>query len=169
MAEINTMDYGAEEVKSITIRWDKFVDGVGMVFAGAHLMLEALDASLVSDMLTGNHLVGTDISTGEVQDTAGAYEIGTVPDISKDKVADITDRAVRPAAADTAAKEKTSSKEDTPGVSQDDITKIIVQKLKKNRSNNEKIGAILKTYGVAKVSELPPERYEAFLTELSQL
>jgi hypothetical protein len=56
-----------------------------------------------------------------------------------------------------------------PSVTQDDITKIIVQKLKKNRSNNEKIGAILKTYGVAKVSELPAEKYEAFLTDLSQL
>ena len=54
-------------------------------------------------------------------------------------------------------------------VTQDDITKIIVQKLKKDRTNNEKIGAILKTYGVAKVSELPAEKYEAFLTDLSQL
>ena len=57
----------------------------------------------------------------------------------------------------------------SPGVTQDDITKIIVQKLKKNRANNEKIGAILKTYGVAKVSELPAAKYEAFLTDLSQL
>ena len=56
-----------------------------------------------------------------------------------------------------------------PSVTQDDITKIIVQKLKKDRSNNEKIGAILGTYGVAKVSELPAEKYEAFLTDLSQL
>ena len=54
-------------------------------------------------------------------------------------------------------------------VSLDDITKIIVQKIKKERSNNEKIGQILKTYGVVKVSELPEEKYEAFLTDLSQL
>ena len=59
--------------------------------------------------------------------------------------------------------------ETTSSVTQDDITKIIVQKLKKDRSNNEKIGAILGTYGVAKVSELPAEKYEAFLTDLSQL
>jgi hypothetical protein len=51
----------------------------------------------------------------------------------------------------------------------DDITKIIVQKIKKDRGNNVKIGAILKTYGVAKVSELPSEKYEAFLTELAAL
>ena len=33
----------------------------------------------------------------------------------------------------------------------------------------EKIGAILKTYGVAKVSDLPAAKYEAFLTDISQI
>ena len=62
--------------------------------------------------------------------------------------------------------------ETTPAVSavtQDDITKIIVRKIKQDRSNNEKIGAILKTYGVAKVSDLPAAKYEAFLTDISQI
>ena len=54
-------------------------------------------------------------------------------------------------------------------VTQDDITRIIVRKIKQDRSNNEKIGAILKTYGVAKVSDLPAAKYEAFLTDLSQI
>lgn len=54
-------------------------------------------------------------------------------------------------------------------VTADDITKIIVQKIKQNRSNSEKIGSILKTYGAVKVSELPADKYEAFLTDVSQL
>ena len=54
-------------------------------------------------------------------------------------------------------------------ITADDLTKIIVQKIKHNRSNSEKIGAILKTYGAAKVSELPPDKYEAFITDVSQL
>ena len=54
-------------------------------------------------------------------------------------------------------------------VTQDDITRIIVRKIKQDRSNNEKIGAILKTYGVSKVSDLPAIKYEAFLTDLSQI
>ena len=57
----------------------------------------------------------------------------------------------------------------TSTVTQDDITKIIVRKIKQDRSNNEKIGAILKTYGVAKVSDLPAAKYEAFLTDISQI
>lgn len=54
-------------------------------------------------------------------------------------------------------------------VTEDDITKIIVHKIKQDRSNNEKIGAILRTYGAAKVSDLPVAKYEAFLTDVSQL
>ena len=57
----------------------------------------------------------------------------------------------------------------TVSVTQDDITRIIVRKIKTDRSNNEKIGAIMKTYGVAKVSDLPASKYEAFLTDLSQI
>ncbi len=69
-------------------------------------------------------------------------------------------------------KQEESPAETPPAVStvtQDDITKIIVRKIKQDRSNNEKIGAILKTYGVAKVSDLPAAKYEAFLTDISQI
>lgn len=54
-------------------------------------------------------------------------------------------------------------------VTVDDITKVIVAKIKQKRINNEKIGQLLKTYGVDKVSSLPAEKYEAFLTDISQL
>lgn len=67
------------------------------------------------------------------------------------------------------APEEQSAAPAAPSVTIDDITKIIVQKIKKNRSNNEKIGAILKTYGVSKVGDLPKTKYEAFLTDLSAI
>lgn len=54
-------------------------------------------------------------------------------------------------------------------VSQDDITKIIVQKIKQNRANNEKIGQILKSYGAAKVSDLSPGQCEAFITDIAAI
>lgn len=54
-------------------------------------------------------------------------------------------------------------------VTVDDITKVIVAKIKQKRSNNAKIGQLLKTYGVEKVSCLPVEKYEAFLTDISQI
>ena len=65
--------------------------------------------------------------------------------------------------------ESAEKPEQVSTVTQDDITKIIVQKIKQSRSNNAKIGVILKTYGVAKVSDLPASKYEAFLTDLSTI
>ena len=54
-------------------------------------------------------------------------------------------------------------------ISKDDITSVIVAKIKQRRSNNEKIGQLLKTYGVGQLSELPAAKYEAFLADISQL
>ena len=56
-----------------------------------------------------------------------------------------------------------------PSVTIDDITKVIVAKIKKKRDNNEKIGQLLKTYGVGQLSDLPSEKYEAFLADVSQI
>ena len=54
-------------------------------------------------------------------------------------------------------------------ISKDDITSVIVAKIKQKRINNEKIGQLLKTYGVGQLSELPAAKYEAFLADISQL
>ena len=54
-------------------------------------------------------------------------------------------------------------------ITKDDLTAVIVGKIKKKRSNNEKIGQLLKAYGVGALSDLPAEKYEAFLTDISQL
>lgn len=54
-------------------------------------------------------------------------------------------------------------------ITKDDITAVIVAKIKKKRNNNEKIGQLLKTYGVAQLSDLPAEKYEAFLADVSQI
>ena len=56
-----------------------------------------------------------------------------------------------------------------PILTKDDITSVIVAKIKQKRSNNEKIGQLLKDYGVGALSDLPAEKYEAFLTDISQL
>ena len=77
-----------------------------------------------------------------------------------------------PAETPAGEKQKKSrkKKDDTPSsVTQDDITRIIVQKIKQNRNNNEKIGQLLKTYGAARVGDLPASKYEAFITDLAAI
>lgn len=72
----------------------------------------------------------------------------------------------------TTGKDTPAAKEETQSavtITKDEITAVIVAKIKKKRDNNEKIGQLLKTYGVAQLSDLPAEKYEAFLADVSQI
>ena len=51
----------------------------------------------------------------------------------------------------------------------DDITKVIVEKIKQDRGNREKIEAIVHEYGVSVISQLAEANYEAFMAELASL
>lgn len=86
----------------------------------------------------------------------------------KDKPADKT----RQPDKSQQAKQESPAAAATPSavtITKDDITAVIVAKIKKKRDNNEKIGQLLKTYGVAQLSDLPAEKYEAFLADVSQI
>ena len=65
--------------------------------------------------------------------------------------------------------QKAEPEQPAVNISKDDITSVIVAKIKQKRSNNEKIGQLLKAYGVGQLSELPAAKYEAFLADISQL
>ena len=82
-----------------------------------------------------------------------------------------TDKTKQPDKAHQAKQETPAAAKSQPAVmiTKDEITAVIVAKIKKKRDNNEKIGQLLKTYGVAQLSDLPAEKYEAFLADVSQI
>ena len=92
---------------------------------------------------------------------------------SKDtgQVKETTDKTRQPDKAQQAKQESPAAATTSSAVTitKDDITAVIVAKIKKKRDNNEKIGQLLKTYGVAQLSDLPAEKYEAFLADVSQI
>ena len=160
----------------------KLGQALKMTFEGVALVFDALgtDAGLCS--------LGKVEQAVEKEDQKKTEEIGTADhpetdDAAANQSADPDDDAGLPwdSQADTSDAEGTvgepvtetgeldTAAEKSSAITLDDVTKIIVQKIKKNRSNNEKIGQILKAYGVAKVGELPDSKYEAFLTDLSEL
>ena len=51
----------------------------------------------------------------------------------------------------------------------DDISKVVIQKIKQDRAKGPAIGALLKNYGADHISKLAPEHYESFMTEVAQL
>ena len=65
--------------------------------------------------------------------------------------------------------EVSEAEEANSSITYDDITKIIVEKIKQDTANNKKIEAIVNNYGVSMVSQLPKSKYEAFMAELASL
>lgn len=132
---------------------------------------KAPDAESVSDTVPEG---APDSAEGDAQDDTAA----------EDTAEDTGDNSFPADTADTPPWEDTSQKEESPDkpteppaeqkpqvpiLTKDDITSVIVAKIKQKRSNNEKIGQLLKAYGVGALSDLPAEKYEAFLTDISQL
>lgn len=137
------------------------------------------DAEPVFDNEPGE--TAPDPTEGDAQDDTAAAE---------ETAEDTEDNSLPADTVDTPPWEDTSQKADTgqnekppdkpaeppaeqkprvPILTKDDITSVIVAKIKQKRSNNEKIGQLLKAYGVGALSDLPEEKYEAFLTDISQL
>ena len=139
---------------------------------------KAPDAESVSDTVPEE---APDSAEGDAQDNTAAAE-DTAEDTEGNSLP--ADTADTPPWEDTSQKEDTSQEDEAPDkpaeppaeqkprvpiLTKDDITSVIVAKIKQKRSNTEKIGQLLKAYGVGALSELPAEKYEAFLTDISQL
>ena len=139
---------------------------------------KAPDAESVSDTVPEE---APDSAEGDAQDNTAAAE-DTAEDTEGNSLP--ADTADTPPWEDTSQKEDTSQEDEAPDkpaeppaeqkprvpiLTKDDITSVIVAKIKQKRSNNEKIGQLLKAYGVGALSDLPAEKYEAFLTDISQL
>ena len=136
----------------IPVDTKKLIDGLGTIFGGVIQLLNSMEPSMAQQL--------ADMAIN------GAPKETVSETINPDDFEEIL-------SADDLPWEDTPKEQPKPEpkqtVTADDITKIIVRKIKQNRSNSDKIGTILKTYGVAKVSELPLDKYEAFLTDVSQL
>ena len=159
--------------KPVSVDVSKLTQGISLVFTGVVKMLEALEsanvsialnpvASLLNDTgvepITENEKK-TDDATGEHNAATG--EAADEPTNEPITVLDVPQKK-------PGEKPQKSGSTVRP-ITSDDITKIIVRKIKQNKSNNERIGLVLKTYGVERVSDLKPEQYESFITDLAAL
>ena len=149
-------------------------EGVAMVFASLGVETDISGCVVTADKETKAEEAQTDDAkeTGNdagvedpVSDTDDAVP-SAVPKhvVTEDETSEPTDESA-PEKVETAD----AAEEVKSAISPDDVTKVIVQKIKQDRGNNGKIGQILKTYGAAKVGELDPKKYEAFLTDVAAL
>ena len=168
------------DVRKLSIGLKTTFEGVVMIFdsIGVDAGLDELKRVVKSDAAENLNESEPPNIEKEVKDESQVTENGDAADIvasdddaSDDPVATQDDEITT---EDTGQNEGSVVEKETENkppnnISQDDITKIIVQKIRVDRSKNETIGQILKTYGVSKVSDLPSSKYEAFLTDLAAI
>lgn len=146
---------------TVHVSMKQLIKGVDIVFGGVVEILRSLEPQMAKRM------VETMLDKEEPADAEEPNEPVAVADpVSADAPAADADGADDP--ADVTPDEQ-HAEAATPSVTVDDITKVIVAKIKQKRSNSGTIEKLLKTYKVEKVSELKPSQYEAFLTDLSQI
>ena len=106
----------------------------------------------------------------DTEETPAAEDTAPAEETAEDTVdTDFPDSSADALSWDEDTGQKAEAEKPAVTISKDEITAVIVAKIKQKRSNNEKIGQLLKTYGVDQLSELPADKYEAFLADISQL
>ena len=115
-------------------------------------------ADTVEDTPEGSQMTSEGVESAEVDNSeAKAKTASEEPNKAENDVAVEKDKA-----------EKTD-KASGSAFTLNDIMKIAAQKMAKDAKVTEKIGALVKTYGVATLKELPEEKFEAFMTDLTQI
>ena len=144
----------------------KLIDGLGTIFGGVIQLLNSMEPGMAQQL--------AEMASNGVPKPAAETAPETInPDefeeiLSADDLPWDTEPEEKPKEQ---PKKKATAKKQEPAseLTADDLIKVVTGKIKQNRANKDKVLALLKSYGAAKVSGIPQDKYEAFLTDVSQL
>lgn len=151
----------------VSVDAKKLIDGLGTIFGGVIQLLAAMEPNMAKELAD---MAVNGVPKEQVPETINPNdfeEIISADDLPWDTEPEQTEEPKQEAKPKT--KKATKKAEPASELTADDLIRVVTQKIKQNRANKEKVLALLKSYGAAKVSDIPPEKYEAFLTDLSQL
>lgn len=145
---------------------NKLIDGLGTIFGGVIQLLAAMEPGMAKE-LADMAINGVPKETAPEKINPDDFEeIIAADDLPWDTE---PDNAPVPEPAPPKKKAALKKKQEQTTLTADDLIRVVTQKIKQNRANKEKVLALLKSYGAAKVSDIPADKYEAFLTDVSQL
>ena len=112
------------------------------------------------------------MATGAMEVFSALYDLLDLSGKALSAATQSVDVDVEPAGspnAEVPEQSEPAEQEPTSTITPDDITKAAVSLIKRDRKNSVKIQALLKTYGVSQMSNLQPDKYEAFMRDLDEL
>jgi hypothetical protein len=146
----------------------KLIDGLGTIFGGVIQLLAAMEPNMAKE-LADMALNGVPKETAPEEINPDDFEeIIAADDLPWDTEPEQAEQQEAPK-EQPKKKAAPKKKQEQTTLTADDLIRVVTQKIKQNRANKEKVLALLKSYGAAKVSDIPADKYEAFLTDVSQL
>ena len=146
----------------------KLIDGLGTIFGGVIQLLAAMEPNMAKE-LADMAINGVPKETAPEEINPNDFEeIIAADDLPWDTEPEQAEQQEAPK-EQPKKKAAPKKKQEQATLTADDLIRVVMQKIKKDRSNKEKVLALLKSYGAAKVSDIPADKYEAFLTDVSQL
>ena len=154
-----------------SVNLEKMTAGIGTIFTGVMQLLAALehdpDGSTVENTtVKGGQANARGVFVGDMVDH------GHDADRDSDAPMSTVNPAVSPGSVTAdAAKARCEQKGGASNttLTADDISKVVIQKIKQDRAKGPAIGALLKNYGADHIGKLATEHYESFMTEVAQL
>ena len=149
----------------IPVDGKKLIDGLGTIFGGVIQLLNSMEPGMAQQL--------ADMAINGVPQEQKPEDFN--PDDFEEIIAaddlpwDTEPEQTEPPKEQQKKKAAAKKQEQPSELTADDLIRVVTQKIKKDRGNKEKVLSLLKSYGAAKVSDVPPDKYEAFLTDLSQL
>lgn len=149
----------------VPVNTEKLIDGIATIFSGVIQLLSSMEPEMAQQLADAAIKGVQKEQTPETFNPDDFEEIITADDFPWD-----TEPEQAEPPKEQQKKKASAKKQEQPSeLTADDLIRVVTQKIKKDRSNKEKVLSLLKSYGAAKVSDVPPDKYEAFLTDLSQL
>lgn len=153
-----------EKKNALPVQTQRIVNGINLMFAGIGEILSAMEPDMAKAVqaLAKCNAAPEEINPDDFEEIIAADDLpwDTEPEQAEQQ------EAPKEQPKKKAAPKK---KQEQTTLTADDLIRVVTQKIKKDRSNKEKVLALLKSYGAAKVSDIPADKYEAFLTDVSQL
>ncbi len=160
---------GTEKKNTLTklpVQTQRIVNGINLMFAGIGEILSAMEPDMAKAVQA--------LANCNAGSSDGYEEIHGADNLPEDaeKTADNTPATApeqETASEPPKKKDAPKKKQEQTELTADDLIRVVTQKIKQSRANKEKVLALLKSYGAVKVSDIPQDQYEAFLTDVSQL
>lgn len=147
----------------------KLIDRLGTIFGGVIQLLNSMEPGM-AQQLADMAINGVPKETAPETINPDEFEEILSADDLPWETSDTPAEAPTPEPEQPKKKAAPKKKQEQPTeLTADDLIKVVTGKIKQNRANKDKVLALLKSYGAAKVSDIPQDKYEAFLTDVSQL